>query len=202
VFTGHPDERMRAVAQLASTLGISERCVFLGFVEEETLSAVMDAAGAMLFPSLYEGFGIPVYEALAASIPMAVSLIPVLRETAGDAPLWCRPGNIADWTQAILTLSGNEPERIRRIAAARARYELLKTGSCYDTLWNAFLRLVSTTPPKPAATVSCGAKTETPETFVGVLEAFIAATARSEAIPLSSINSMREIVAAEWRRIR
>ncbi|MFA6194168.1 MAG: glycosyltransferase family 1 protein [Patescibacteria group bacterium] len=59
-----------------------------GWVAEEDMPYVMNAAAAFIFPSKHEGFGIPVLQSLACGIPTAVSDIPVLREVAGDAALY------------------------------------------------------------------------------------------------------------------
>jgi glycosyltransferase involved in cell wall biosynthesis len=57
----------------------------------------------MIYPSWYEGFGLPVLEALAAGVPVVASDIPALREVAGDAALYAPPSSIEALTQAIQT---------------------------------------------------------------------------------------------------
>ncbi len=67
---------------------LNSQVIMPGWVAEEDMPYVMNAAAAFIFPSKHEGFGIPVLQSLACGIPTAVSDIPVLREVAGDAALY------------------------------------------------------------------------------------------------------------------
>jgi glycosyltransferase involved in cell wall biosynthesis len=67
---------------------LNNQVIMPGWVAEEDLPCIMNAAAAFIFPSKHEGFGIPVLQALACGIPTAVSDIPVLREIAGDSVLY------------------------------------------------------------------------------------------------------------------
>ncbi|ROR03170.1 glycosyltransferase family 4 protein [Desulfosoma caldarium] len=67
------------------------RCVLTGFVDDATLAALYSGATALVYPSLYEGFGLPVLEAMACGCPVVCSNIAALRETAGDAALFIEP---------------------------------------------------------------------------------------------------------------
>jgi glycosyltransferase involved in cell wall biosynthesis len=63
----------------------------LGFVPEEEIPALYGAAAVMVFPSLSEGFGLPLLEAMATGAPVVASRIPVFREIAGDVPFYFDP---------------------------------------------------------------------------------------------------------------
>lgn len=67
---------------------LNGKVIMPGWVAEEDMPYVMNAAAAFIFPSKHEGFGIPVLQSLACGIPTAVSDIPVLREIAGNAALY------------------------------------------------------------------------------------------------------------------
>lgn len=67
---------------------LNNQVVMPGWVAEEDMPYILNAAAAFVFPSKHEGFGIPVLQSLACGIPTAVSDIPVLREVAGDAALY------------------------------------------------------------------------------------------------------------------
>lgn len=67
---------------------LNDKVVMPGWVAEEDMPYIMNAASAFVFPSKHEGFGIPVLQALACGIPTAVSDLPVLREVAGEAALY------------------------------------------------------------------------------------------------------------------
>lgn len=77
---------------------------FLGYVAEADLPSLYAGATALLFPSLYEGFGIPVIEAMASGTPVVASDIPVLREVAGDAACFVPVVDPAGWANAVVRL--------------------------------------------------------------------------------------------------
>jgi O-antigen biosynthesis alpha-1,3-mannosyltransferase len=62
------------------------RVILLDYVPDELLPGLYAGAAAVVYPSWYEGFGLPVLEALAAGVPVVASDVPALREVAGDAP--------------------------------------------------------------------------------------------------------------------
>jgi glycosyltransferase involved in cell wall biosynthesis len=79
---------------------------FLGFVPEETLAVMYRLAGVFVFPSLYEGFGLPPLEAMASGTPVVTSNVSSLPEVAGDAALLVDPYDpraIADGIYSVLT---------------------------------------------------------------------------------------------------
>jgi len=69
---------------------------FLGFVPFETLRVFFEAASVFVFPSLYEGFGLPPLEAMASGTPVVTSNVSSLPEVAGDAAVMVNPENVFD----------------------------------------------------------------------------------------------------------
>jgi glycosyltransferase involved in cell wall biosynthesis len=99
VVAGASDSRFSQEFMNVERLGLASRVRFLGSVQEEVLPTLYSGARAFVFPSLYEGFGLPVMEAMACGIPVACSDIPSLRETAAGAALFFNPKD----PQAIAT---------------------------------------------------------------------------------------------------
>ncbi len=98
-------------------LGLAGRVRFPGYVAEEDLPALLSAALAFVFPSLYEGFGIPVLEAGACEVPVITSNTSSLPEVAGDAALLVDPHDvdaIADAMYRLITDPDLRGELIRR----------------------------------------------------------------------------------------
>ena len=90
---------------------------FFGFVPDETLAALYRLAGVFVFPSLYEGFGLPPLEAMASGTPVVTSNLSSLPEVVGDAALLIDPYNpeaIADAMQRALLEPGLREELRRR----------------------------------------------------------------------------------------
>lgn len=82
-----------------------------GFIMDEDLPAVLSAATALLYPSLYEGFGLPVIEAMACGTPVVVSRASSLPEVAGDAALYVDPYDTEALSQALIALDSEEQLR-------------------------------------------------------------------------------------------
>ena len=96
---------------------------FLGYLPEETLAVMYRLAGVFVFPSLYEGFGLPPLEAMASGTPVVTSNVSSLPEVAGDAALLVDPydpGAIADGIYTVLTDETTRRD-MRRRGLERAR---------------------------------------------------------------------------------
>jgi glycosyltransferase involved in cell wall biosynthesis len=89
---------------------------FLGWVPQEDLPALYAHAAAAVYPSLYEGFGLPVLEAMACGCPMICSNATSLPEVAGDAALQIDPHDAEAWTEGIAKVLLDEALRERMIS--------------------------------------------------------------------------------------
>jgi glycosyltransferase involved in cell wall biosynthesis len=87
VLPGYTTPHEQELRARASQLGVAENVRFLGWVSDQRLEDLYGAADAFVFPSLSEGFGLPVLEAMARGIPVATSARTSLAEVAGDAAL-------------------------------------------------------------------------------------------------------------------
>ncbi len=94
VIAGYWDPRYPQARERARQLGLEDRMRFLGPVAEEDLPALYSGCELFVFPSLYEGFGLPVLEAMACGAPVACSNTSSLPEVAGDAALYFDPTNV------------------------------------------------------------------------------------------------------------
>ena len=75
--------------------------ICVGYVSDATVRALYERAAAVVYPSIYEGFGLPLVEAMAAGTPIICSDIPVFREVAADAALFVPPGDAGEWARAV-----------------------------------------------------------------------------------------------------
>ena len=83
-------------------LGAGDRVRHLGFVDPARLTTLYSGASALVLPSLHEGFGLPVLEALYGGTPVVASDIPPVREVAGDAALYVsKPLDQREWRDAL-----------------------------------------------------------------------------------------------------
>ena len=121
VLTGHEDERMRQILAVAKDLGLSEHVHFFGHLPERDFSRVWRHAGALVFPSLHEGFGIPLVEAMHFGIPILSSRAGSLGEIAGNAALFADADDPVAWAAAMSRLARDESLRTELVARGRLR---------------------------------------------------------------------------------
>jgi glycosyltransferase involved in cell wall biosynthesis/GT2 family glycosyltransferase len=106
-----PAERARLERRLAR-LDAGDRVRHLGFVEPERLAALYGSAVAVLLPSLYEGFGLPVLEAMALGVPVVAADIPSVREVARDAVVYVsQPLDPRCWHDVLRRVAADEELR-------------------------------------------------------------------------------------------
>ena len=101
VIAGAWDERYPEARERASRLGVNDRVRFLGPIPDADLPTLYAAADLFVMPSLYEGFGLPVLEAMACGAPVICSNTSSLPEVAGDAALEFDPYDVGAMAAAI-----------------------------------------------------------------------------------------------------
>jgi glycosyltransferase involved in cell wall biosynthesis len=123
VLTGQDYGRGDALRARARGIGVEGRVHHLGFLAAEDVPALYRGASAMIFPSLYEGFGSPPLEAMACGCPVASSMRGSLAEVVGDAALHLDPESVDDIAAAMtqVTEDGELRDRLREQGLARAR---------------------------------------------------------------------------------
>jgi glycosyltransferase involved in cell wall biosynthesis len=126
VLTGHEDEAMRATLGVAASLGLGGSVRFLGHLSEDRFATVWNGAGALVFPSLYEGFGIPLVEAMAFGLPVLASRAGALPEVGGDACLFADATRPIDLADGLVRIAGDPGLRAR---LREKGYERIRTFS-------------------------------------------------------------------------
>lgn len=105
------------LAAIKSAQDAGEKVMHTGYVAQEDLPTVYHSASAFVMPSTYEGFGMPLLEAMAAEVPTIASDIPVFREAAGEASLYARPSKPEEFAaqlEKILTSPKLQEELVRK----------------------------------------------------------------------------------------
>ena len=122
-------------------LGLQDRVLFTGYVPDEDLPALLSAASVLVMPSKYEGFGLPVLEAMACGTPVIASNASSLPEVGGDAALYAAPDDPSAWAELIsrvlkdAALRASMREKGLR-QAAKFRWDIAarQTAEVYSTL--------------------------------------------------------------------
>jgi glycosyltransferase involved in cell wall biosynthesis len=123
VLAGPEGWGTRELDKIVRELGLEEMVLRLGYVPREDLPAIYSMASALVFPSLAEGFGLPVVEAMACGTPVIASDIPALREVADTAARLVAPGALPELRLALEELLTDEAlaEEHARRGLERAR---------------------------------------------------------------------------------
>lgn len=111
------------LARRATAMGLGGRVRCLGYVERCELAALFRGATAFIYPTLYEGFGLPVVEAMACGVPVVAGDIAAIREVAGDAVLRVNPREVVELGAAVRRLLEQPAlqQQLRERGRARAR---------------------------------------------------------------------------------
>jgi glycosyltransferase involved in cell wall biosynthesis len=130
VIAGAPDRYRPQVLAAAAAAGLGDGLRLLGRIDEAELPALVSAARVFVFPSLYEGFGLPVLEAMACGTPVVTSTRASLPEVAGDAASLCDPLDVDAIGHAIVRLLRDDAAHARQRAAGLARAETFTWARC------------------------------------------------------------------------
>ena len=121
VMTGSPGRADGEVRSAAAATGLGERITLTGRIPAAELDVLLTGAAVVAFPSVYEGFGIPVLEALAAGVPVVVGAGTPAAEMVGDPAPVVDPSDPAAWAEALDALLGDTDRRDRVARAGLAR---------------------------------------------------------------------------------
>lgn len=102
VITGKKGWYYEGLFKLVKAAGLVDRVVFTGYIEDGDKPALYNGATLFLFPSLYEGFGLPPLEAMQSGVPVISSNVSSMPEVVGQAGLLLDPKNIGLWVQSII----------------------------------------------------------------------------------------------------
>jgi glycosyltransferase involved in cell wall biosynthesis len=147
VFTGHLDERARSLQKTAADLGIATHVKFSGYVPESELAKLYSTASCLVFPSLHEGFGIPIVEAMNFELPIICGNDTGIPEIAGDAALYAETRDPTKLADALLAVAGNEELRAQLASLGRERLKTFEFSTEVERLANVFATAAARTSP-------------------------------------------------------
>ena len=130
VIAGSVSWKSEGLKERISALGIESRIHFIGYVSDADLPLLYNLADQFAFPSFYEGFGLPVLEAMACGIPVLTSKTSSLSEIAGDAAVLVDPGSIDEIARGIIRLLDDSDLRTICIEKGLERAKLFTWERC------------------------------------------------------------------------
>jgi len=128
VISGKKGWLYNKIFEIVKQLKLEDRVIFTGFVDEPDVPVLMTHAAAFVMPSFFEGFGIPVLEAMACGTPVTVSQIASLPEVAGEAGIYVNPHDIASIVSGLKTAIG--PRRKEFVKMGLERVKLFSWDKC------------------------------------------------------------------------
>ena len=131
---GTDDSDIRNIERTIQQEGMREKVLFAGYIpgicirgeEEPSMTFLMNGAKLLVYPSLYEGFGLPVLEGMACATPVLASDIPVHREVAGRAAIYVNPYDIESIAQGIYRGLTDDSLRNRIVSEGIERVKLFR----------------------------------------------------------------------------
>lgn len=127
---GAKERGHNAILTWLAQLSLADTVVLLGYLPAADMPLLYAAASLMVFPSLFEGFGLPILEAMAAGCPVACSNTTSLPEIAGDAAIYFNPLDPSAIAQSIFALLSNEDLRRAFIARGLSRASKFSWEEC------------------------------------------------------------------------
>lgn len=136
VLVGAPGWQHERILTQARRLGIEGQLRFAGYILRENLPGVYAAARALLYPSLYEGFGLPPLEAMGCGTPVLASNVSAMPEVIGDAGVLINPCDVQEMADGILRIAQDETLRQRMVERGLERAQQFRWDEvARQTLW-------------------------------------------------------------------
>ena len=123
VLVGGKGWKSDSIYKLPKELGIEDRVRFLGRIEDEDLVGLYNGATALTYPSLFEGFGLPIVEAFACGCPVITSNTSSMPEVAGDAAILVNPNETTEISKAMRSMVDKDALRSLMINKGILRYK-------------------------------------------------------------------------------
>jgi len=143
VFTGALKKEEEALSWVVKQLDLQENVHFQGYLSDDALACVWQGCQALIFPSLYEGFGIPVLEAMRFGKPVACSRTGSLPEVGGDAVLYFDPRKPEEIANAMRQVGHDHALQERLVTAGRQRLSSFNPQFMIDQYLAVFRDLTS-----------------------------------------------------------
>lgn len=142
VMVGNPNFKSPKVEKIYREMRHKDDVVFAGWLSNDHLAKAIGAAEALVFVPVFEGFGIPIVEAMKTNVPIITSSVTSLPEVAGDAALLVDPFSITAIKNAMVRYATDYTFRNTMAAAAFERGKLFNWDNTASTLWSTIQKAI------------------------------------------------------------
>jgi glycosyltransferase involved in cell wall biosynthesis len=126
------------LAKLPQELGISSKVIFTGYIDDSVLADLYSSADVFIFPSLYEGFGLPLLEAMSCKCPVIASNTSSIPEVCGDAAYYIDPLKVQEIGEAIYSVVSENNIKNKLISSGCKRIKSFSFNQAADQLLSLF----------------------------------------------------------------
>ncbi len=142
VIAGRPAWKYDEVEEMKSEMPFKDEVKWVGYMNVDELSKVIGGAYALVYCSLFEGFGIPILEALQCDVPAIISNTSSMPEVAGDAALQADPSDPMDIADKMHLIYRDEALRARLVEKARIQIKKFDWNISAKRLWESMMKCV------------------------------------------------------------
>lgn len=146
VLAGAPGYGYSEIRDSIDSQGLTASVVETGWLAEDDLPSLLQGADLFVFPSLYEGFGLPILEAQTAGVPLICSDLPVMHEVAGDGALFFQSRDPDELAGVALSMLNNAELGFRYVAAGRRNAARFSWGHTAEAYWRVLAEELVRTP--------------------------------------------------------
>lgn len=138
VVLGQSSHGFKALMEKVTKSSFTGDVIFTGYVVEEDLPAIYSLADLLAFPSLYEGFGLPLTEAMACGTPVVTSNVSALPEVAGDAAILVNPYSVQAIADGIVKVLDDEELRLELVERGLQRVKAFSATKAADAIYQTY----------------------------------------------------------------
>lgn len=142
VIVGRMAWQFKEITEAKNKMPFKDEVIWTGYLNIGELSKVTAAAYALVYPSLFEGFGIPILEAMTCHVPVLISNTSSMPEVAGDAGLLMDPESVDDIADKMMMIYRDEDLRDRMIEAAKIQKNKFSWELSAQRLWESLMKAV------------------------------------------------------------
>ena len=141
VVVGKETSYLKEVSAYVERFGLERRVVFMKSVNNALMPLIYRKAKAFVYPSIYEGFGIPIIEALVSKVPVITTRGGCFPEAAGPGSVFVDPDNAEELADAIRLVLTDEAKRKEMIATGYAYAQQFKPAVCAENMFNLYKKI-------------------------------------------------------------
>ncbi len=142
VIVGRMAWQTNEIEDTFNALQFKNEVIFTGRISDDELNKIMASAFCLVYIPYFEGFGLPIVEAMACNVPVITSNISSMPEVAGNAAILVNPHSVDETKNAMISISNDEQLRLKLIAESRKRKSYFDWNKSADEVWKSLMNAI------------------------------------------------------------